>query len=441
MNINEFKKCINNIYKLALPILAGNLGQMLINLGDIFVAGHYNTNVLAAISVASALFMTFIVAGFGLVGGITPVLSNYRGEKIATKQYFVPTVIYSLIIGLLFFLLVWALIPLVNLLHINKLILDDCITYLKISSFSVFGLFLFGALKEYLQAHEIVKLPNTIIIVSVFANLILNFIFVYGIGFIPEMGTSGLAVASLIVRTTIALILFIYCLKFSFKKSNPNIFSYTKDLIKVGLPISFAMFVEFLGFNIVAVLVGSFEPVYAACHNIIITVTSVVYMIPYSIASALAVKIGYANGKNNLDEIKNYLKSALVIIGCFSGIIITAFLLLKKEIIEIFTSDINVINIGASIMVVVACFNIFDAIQSIFIGALKGMKHTLSVLIIDFMGYILIAIPVGLFLAYKFNMNLYGFWVGLAFGILSAALISVTLFIRVYQKRKYILNA
>ena len=80
MHIRDYKKYILDLIHLSLPILAGNLGQMLINVGDVYVAGHYSTNVLAAISVASAIFMTFIVAGSGLCAGITPVLSNYRGE-------------------------------------------------------------------------------------------------------------------------------------------------------------------------------------------------------------------------------------------------------------------------------------------------------------------------------------------------------------------------
>lgn len=437
----DFKYYFKNLFKLALPILMGNIGQMLINLGDIYVAGHYNTNVLAAISVASAIFMTYIVAGFGLIGAITPVLSNYRGKKIPTKKYLFPTILFSQVMGLIFFLSIWLFLPLVYKFGLNNLILNDCISYLKISSFSIFGIFLFSALREYLQAHEIVKFPNTVILVSVFINLLLNYIFTFGYGIIPELGTCGLAYASLIVRTLTGFTLLLFCLNFKFRKQKNNIKFYIKDLLKTGFPISCAMFIEFLGFNIVAVLTGKLDPIYAACHNIIITITSIVYMIPFSISSALSVKIGYANGKDNLLEIKNYLISSFIFLLLYSTVIVSFLLGLRKEIMEAFTMDRKVIEVGISIMILVSCFNIFDGVQSVCIGALKGMKKTLQVMIIDFTGYIIISTPLGLYFAYICNMNLYGFWLGLALGIFMAAIVSFFLFIKAFNIRKKNLSA
>lgn len=432
----DFKYYFKNLFKLALPILAGNIGQVLINLGDIYVAGHYNTNALAAISVASAIFMTYIVAGFGLIGAIAPVLSNYRGKRISTKKYLFPTILFSQAMGFVFFLSIWLFLPLVYKFGLNNLILNDCILYLKISSFSIFGIFLFSALREYLQAHEIVKFPNTVIIISVFINLFLNYIFTFGYGIIPEFGACGLAYASLITRTLTGLTLLLFCLNFKFKKQKNDIKFYIKDLLKTGFPISCAMFIEFLGFNIVAVLTGKLDPIYTACHNIIITITSIVYMIPFSISSALSVKIGYANGKDDLLEIKNYLISSFVFLILYSTIIVSFLLGFRKEIMEIFTLDKKVIEVGISIMMLVSCFNIFDGVQSVCIGALKGMKKTLQVMIVDFTGYIIISTPLGLYFAYISNMNLYGFWLGLAFGIFTAAIVSFCLFIRIFNMRR-----
>ena len=88
MKLREYKKYIKDLLVLSFPILAGNLGQMLINVGDVYVAGHYNTNVLAAISVASAIFMTFIIAVVGVCAGMRPVLSNDRGERRPSKKLF-----------------------------------------------------------------------------------------------------------------------------------------------------------------------------------------------------------------------------------------------------------------------------------------------------------------------------------------------------------------
>lgn len=438
MTIEEFRKTLKELFILSFPILAGNIGQMLINLGDVYVAGHYSTEVLAAVSIGSAIFMTYIVTGFGLTSAITPVLSNYRGQNIQSKKFFNSTVIFSQIISIILFAFIWLMIPLTEKFNLSCEVQSDTILYLKISSFSVFFIFLFQALREFLQSYEIVKLPNIMLIVSVIFNIILNFLFVFGYGIFPELKTAGLALASLIVRMALSIILFAFCAHFAKNHKSPNISSYIKDLIKVGLPISGAMFIEFFGFNIVAVLVGKFAPVYPACHNIIISIVSLCYMIPFSISCALSVKIGYANGCKNLKEIKRYLLYALVFAVCYSFICVLIYLLFNKQLMQIFSNDTEVIKIGSNIMILAACFTTFDAIQSVCMGALKGIKKTVEVLIVDFLAYAVISIPLGIYLAYKKNLMLEGFWMGLAFGIFMAALAALFLFIKNYFKLKKI---
>lgn len=432
MNFQEFKKYLYELGVLSLPILAGNVGQMLINLGDVYVAGHYNTNVLAAISVASAIFMTFIIAGIGLCSAVTPVLSNYRGERRPVRKLFGVTILFSQVLALIFFIILWLFIPLIYKIGLSGEIINDTVDYFKISTFSVFGIFLFTTLKEFLQSHEIVIVPNVFISFSVIINLVLNFIFVYGFWIIPECGAKGLAIASLTVRTLLGAALFLYCINLLKRSVYKNITSYAKDLIKTGAPIAGAMFIEFLGFNIVAVLVGKFNPLYAACHNIIIAITSLSYMIPFSVSSALAVKTGYANGSSNIEDIKKYTLSALYFIFIYAAIAAAIYILFKENLMKAFSSDPEVIKTGASIMIIVACFTAFDGIQGVCIGALKGLKQTVQMLAVMFLSYLLISIPTGLIFAYKFNLVLEGFWLGLAFGLFAASIVSGLLLIRKY---------
>lgn len=440
MDFLTFKKYLKELLILALPILAGNIGQMLINIGDVYVAGHFNTNTLAAISVASAIFMTFIIPGIGLCAAVTPVLSNYRGERKPVKKLFGVTIVFSQVLAIIFFSLLWLVIPLVYKIGLSNEIIQGTIDYLKISTFSIFGIFLYSALKEFLQSHEIVLFPNVMMGLCVVINLALNFIFTFGYGFIPSMGTIGLAVASLTVRTLLAATVFIYCMGFLKRSRFDNIKRYAKDLIKIGLPIAGAMFIEFLGFNFVAVFVGKFDPIYAACHNIIISITSLSYMIPFSISSALSVKVGYANGSKNIENIKKYTLTSFIFILIYAIITVIFYLVYKEPVMRIFSKDIEVIKTGASIMLIVAGFVTFDGIQAVCVGALRGLKQTVQILIIMFLSYALVSIPMGLVLAYKYNIILEGFWLGLAAGILIAAIISGAILIKqyFYLKKHYI---
>ncbi len=436
MQLAEFKKNLFELLKLSLPILTGNIGQMLINLGDVYVAGHYSTLTLGAISVASAIFMTFIIAGLGLMSAITPVLANYRGERKPVKHYLSGTIIFSLILSLIFFTIITCFIPLMDKIGLNPSIAYEAKIYMKISAYSVFGIFIFSGLKEFLQSYEIVKLPNFMVMTAGFINIGLNFLLVYGYGIIPELGIKGLAYASLIVRSALGIILFIFCMQLLNKINFKGFTSYIKALIQTGLPIAGAAFIEFSGFNVVAVLVGKYAPLYAACHNIIISIVSMVYMLPFSLSCALSVKVGYSNGAKDLNSIKKLLQVAFATVFVYSIIVVLIYLFFKKQLMAIFSSDTHVIEIGAQIMLLTAAFTLFDAMQSICAGALKGLKETTSVMAISFCGYILISIPIGYILAEKFHLLLQGFWIGLTFGIFTSSIVGTSILIYKYFKLK-----
>ena len=243
-----------DLIKLSAPILAGNMANMLINVGDVIVAGRHSTVTLGAISVASAIFMTFMIAAVGLMASISPVVSNLRGERKTTKTLFRATVKYSLIIGLIFCFLIRYIIKHVDVIGLTPDLYPLVVEYLDISSWGMFGGLMFMALKEFLQAYEIVVFPNLITVFQIFLNLFLNVAFVFGMWGFPELGVKGLAIASLIVRTAGGIVIFLYCLPF-LKGRSRRVKTYIKELLKTGWPISFALFFEFLGFNTTAVLV------------------------------------------------------------------------------------------------------------------------------------------------------------------------------------------
>ena len=187
---------------------------------------------------------------------------------------------------------------------------------------------------------------------------------------------------------------------------------------------------------IIAILFIIYDPLVGACHNIIISVKSGVYRVPCSISNALSVKVGYANGARHSMDIKRYTLSALWFVIIYTLCAVIMYLLFKEAIMKLFTGDSAVIELGSSIMLIVACFTVFDGIQSVCMGALKGMKQTLQILMVMFMSYALVSIPTGLILAYKYNKILDGFWFGLALGITLASFTSGIILIKRYFKIK-----
>lgn len=331
-------KYIRELFKLALPIIIGNLGVVMLGAGDCLVAGRYSTSALAAISIANSIHSILVMLGVGLTVGISPLLSNKRGEKVGAKKYFYPSLRFAVVISLLMTVLTFAYIPLLDFLHYEPQLLHDIKVYTFIVAFSVVGVGINVALKEFLQAYEIVVFPNMLMVGSVLLNLFLNYVFVFGKFGCPEMGVAGLAIATSLVRFFTAFAMLGFCFyKFKFKNySEPD---YYKQLIKIGFPISLAIMIEFLAFNYIAIMLGKISGVYAAAHNIIIVLISTSYMIPFGVSNALAVKVGFSNGAKHYDEMFEYIRHGLLITICFMFFASSLFALFPHQLASIFTKD------------------------------------------------------------------------------------------------------
>ena len=396
----------------------GNLGFILIGAGDVLIAGHHSTDTLAAISIATAITNCIQTFGIGLIASVSPLLSNFRGERKSAKKYFFPTIRFSMFLSVLVMFAVLASIPLIDYLHFEAKLVPMIKQYMFVTAFATFGGYLHAALKEFLQAFEIVLFPNLVTVFSVFLNIALNVILVFGLGPIPSLGVLGLAVASFIVRYFMGFALLIYC--FSVMNfNNYKDFDYYKSLIKIGIPISCAIMVEFIAFNSIAIIMGRVSGVYAAAQNLVCTLTTVSFMVPLAISNAIAVKVGFANGAGNIKDLKRYSFVGIVMSVGFMLCSAFIFATFPQFLVKLFTQDNNLIKISIPVLYILSVFQVFDGLQVALSGIFKGMKRTGVVLISNFVAYWLISIPLGYTLAFHFHLNLRGFWYGLA----SAAII------------------
>ena len=423
---------IGNILKIAFPIILGNLGFILIGVGDVAVAGRHSTDTLAAISLANAILSCIVTFGIGIVASISPVLSNYRGAGKNPEKYFYSSLKFSLLISTIVAIVILAAIPLLDYLGLETKLVPMIKDYFFVTAFSVFGAFIHCASKEFLQAFEIVIFPNLLTVFCILLNLFLNIVFVFGYGPIPSMGVIGLALASLLIRYFQGFILLFYTL-FKIKIEHNHDKHFYKDVLKVGLPSSLAILVEFIAFNYTILIMGRIAGIYAAAQNIIFTITSVTFMIPFAISNALSVKIGWANGARKFKKLKKYayvgLKMSSFVMLC-AAILIALF---PSLLMKIFTNDVNLINITIPVLYILCFFQIFDGLQISFAGIFRGLKQTKTILFANLVGYWGVAIPLGSLLALKFNLKLAGFWYGF---IASSLVLCTILFVAMTRKFK-----
>ncbi len=433
--IKKYFKYVKELFNLAMPIIMGNLGVILIGAGDVFVAAKHSTNTLASISIANSITGPVFMLGLGLLVSISPLLSNFRGAKNNVKKYFLPTINFAMILAFLSLILILLCIPLIDKIGFEPVLIPVIKKYMFICSFSVFGAYLQIALKEYLQTFEIIFFPNFLNILEVFLNLFLNFVFVFGLFGFPEMGTAGLAVSTLLCRTFFGLWLLLYCLKF-LKIRMYKDWRYFVNLLKIGFPISMGILLESFAFNLITIIIGRVSGIYAASQNILFLITTTTFMIPLGISSAVAVKVGYANGAGNFTNVKKYSISGIIVSVGFMAICGLSFILFPGFFVKIFTQDPAVIKISVPIMLLAGLFQVFDGIQVSLGGVFKGLKKTNVVILGIFGAYWLAGLPLGLILAFKYNMMLYGFWVGLTISIFSLAIFFLFFLFKEFEKIK-----
>ncbi|MBO5948653.1 MATE family efflux transporter [bacterium] len=410
--LKNFKIYTKDLLEIAFPIILGNLGFIMIGVGDVIIAGKHSTDTLAAISLATAIINCITIMGIGVLGSISPVLSNYRGANKEPEKYFYPSLKFTFILSILISLIIAGFIPFIDKFgfesHLNPLIKD----YFFITAFSVFGGYLHYMSKEFLQSFEIVLFPNLLTIFCIFLNLGLNIIFAFGFGIIPEMGAKGLAIASLFVRYFMGIILFLYCfkkIKIKYHKDK----NYYKDMLKVGIPSSLAIMIEFVAFNSITVIMGRVSGVYAAAQNIICTITSIAFMVPLAIGNAAGVKVGFSNGAQKFKSLKQYANIALILSASFMAFSAIIVAIAPGIVTSLFTNDKELINVCVPIIYMLCFFQVFDGLQAAFAGIFRGLKRTEIIMLGNFISFWIIALPLGCVLGLYFKFNLIGFWYAL----------------------------
>ena len=423
---------IKDIANIAGPIILGNLGFIMIGVGDVIVAGRYSTDTLAAVSLATAIINCIMIFGIGILGSTSAILSNYRGAGKEAEKYFYPSLKFASILSVIMSILIAAFIPLIDKFGFEAKLVPLIKDYFWITVFSTFGAYIHCVVKEFLQAFEIVVFPNILTVICIFINLGLNVILAFGWGIIPEMGTAGLALASLITRYIMGIVLLVYCYrKVNIKHHKDK--NYYKDMLRVGVPASLAVMIEFIGFNAITIILGRISGIYAAAQNIVCTLTSVSFMVPLAISNATAVKVGFANGAKYFKSLKTYAYTGIAMCVAFmtcSAIVVGIF---PELLLSLFTKDAELVEVCIPVVYMLCAFQVFDGLQVALAGVFKGIKQTGVVMLANFIAYWLISIPLGCYFGLKLKLNLLGFWYSLG---ISAVVLCTIMLVTLIKKFK-----
>jgi len=432
-NIFEFKKLI----QIGIPILGSQLSYMLMGTTDTIVAGRASSLDLAGLGVGSAIFNTvwFLIAG--VIFAVTPIIAQLYGAKKFTEIGIkIREILWiALLLGSVVCIVLFFMGDLLFLLPIDESITSISGSYLKALSVGIIFMTIFTALRCYSEGMTLTRPVFYIAFLGMLLNIPLDIIFVYGYFGVPKLGGVGCGIATSLVSFLMMITLIIY-IKISknykktkpFNEITPPSINTTKEVFRLGTPIGMGIFIELSMFSGAALIIGILGETIVAGHYIALNIASLFFMLPLSIGLAAATRVGNLVGENDKPRAKIASYSTIYLCILSSFITCITILLVRDQIVYLYSSDIAAINIATGLLIFAAIFQLPDGIQMAAVGSLRGFKDTFAPMILLFISYWLFAIPAGYFLTmHGFGQPLgaSGMWVGMIIGLSIFSVLSI----------------
>ena len=417
---------------MAVPVIFSQIGQVTVNLADNIMVGHLGTTELAAASFAINIFHIGMLFGLGITMGITPLVGQSLNSQNPnnTGSWFRNGVLVNFIASLLLCAAMSSVVLFMNRMGQSDEVVQMAIPYYLIQVFSLIPLMLFFSFKQFFEGIGNTKIAMIITIVANLLNVGLNYILIYGKMGFPSLGLNGAGYATLISRLIMPVIFMVLMLK------RPRFRIYIteaihsgleklkiKRLLSIGLSIGMQMVIEILAFSLGAIMLGWISKEALAGHQVAISMAGMTYMISFGLASGTTIRVSHAFGEYDLKEVKHAVYASLHMVIAFMSLMGILFVLLRNHLPLLFTSDPDVIKVAAGLLVVGAFFQVFDGIQVVLLGALRGIADVRIPMFMAFFSYILVSLPVSYLLAFTFNFGYSGVWIGFVFGLSTAAVL------------------
>ncbi len=444
MLVSSYKQHFKLNVKLAIPVLLGQIGHTVTGLADSIMVGGIGKDPLAACAFSTNLFMLFLIFPIGYAMGITPIIGKLNGEGSIKKMR---SVFWNGHLALLI-----QTVILLLLLGITSLFLDQMgqepqligmsRNFFFLLSFSIIPFGLFLSAKHFLEGIEETKIPMKVSIVGNLLNVVLNYLLIYGKLGLPELGLLGAGVATLIARIFMAFYIF-YCIYKHHKlRSFLKFDTYTwteiinrqKEIFKVGMPIAMQTSFEVAAFALGGIMTGWVSAAALAAHQIAINVASICYMAATGIASAAAIRVSNQLGKGNFMEMRKAGMSNFMLVLGFMSCTASIMYFGRFYIPTFYVENQEVIQIASTLFVIGALFQLFDGIQVVALGSLRGMKDVKTPSIIALFSYWVISLPISYYFAIYLQVGAFGVWLGFLAGLFFAALLLFLRFIQVSNK-------
>lgn len=429
MNIKKLLPFYKRNIIIAIPIMLSQAGQVLVQQIDCMMLGAVGIEELAAASFANSIYIVGLVFIMGFSLGLTPLVGQISDRKGKIGSLLKNSFIINTIICLLLIVIMYIISLFMYNMNQEENIVRLAIPYYRIMLISSFPFILFLSFKQFFEGIGNTVIAMLITLVANVINVILNYLLIFGNHGFPQLGIEGAAYATLISRIIMPIIFLIVLLL----NKKYNIYLHLaikakiclaeiKTLIRIGFPISGQIVVEVSAFSASGIMMGWISTQALAAHQIALGLATLSFMIASGIGSATTIRISHQFRNKNTTDLKMAAKASVHMVLLFMGSMALIFIIFRHQLPLIYTSDIDVINISASLLILTAIFQVFDGVQLTILGILRGLADVKHASMYSFISFIIISIPTSYTLAFTFNFGSTGVWTGLIIGLMCAAI-------------------
>lgn len=435
---------------LAWPIIIAQVAQTGMGFVDTVMAGRYGAQDLAAVAIGSSLWLPLFLAFEGVLMATTPLVAHLVGsERISqTRHVLYQGWLIAAVLGLLSLVLLNQTQPVLSWMQVEPTLAAKTDAYLSAIAWGFPAILIYQVIRSFSEGFGKTRPIMKISILALLANIPLNYLLIYGKLGLPELGGVGCGWASaLVMWLTLATGLLYLKGSKAFGENSPfrqitlpDIQS-LKHFLRLGLPIGVALLIEVSMFSLIALLLADQGDIVVASHQVTLSFTGLIFMVPLSISMALTIRLGHRLGANDVTGARYSAATGLLITVALSVVSASAIFLLRNWIPTLYSTNPEIIQISAQLLILAAIFQFSDAIQITCAGALRGYKDTLIPLLMVFAAYWLVGMPLGLLLSRTSlivpAMGAQGFWSALVIALtLGAIMLGARLYWRTRQAQR-----
>ena len=435
---------LRGLTRLANPIVLIQVGLVSMGVVDTIMVGHVSATALAAVALGNLYTFGFSIFGLGVLLALDPIVAQALGarDEVAVQRGLQRGLLLSLILTVPTSLLLLTVAPVLALAQQPEEVIPFAAGYVYRVLPSVWPFFAFVVLRQTLQAHHRTQPIVITILIANLANALLNYAWIFGKFGFPALGVLGSAWATTVGRWFMAGLLVALGWKHLapyLRELAPRVFHVRPlgRMLRVGAPIGTQMLFEWGAFAAIGLLMGWLGVVQMAAHQVALNLASLTFMVPLGVSSAAAVIVGHAVGREDVAGVRRSSLTALLVGAGFMSFTAVAFITIPRLLAGLYTTDADVLRLAVLLLPIAGVFQVFDGIQVVCMGVLRGLGDTRVPMILSTVGFWCLGMPVSVGLAFGLDLGATGLWWGLVAGL---AVVAGVLLARLWQREHHSLD-